>query len=1296
MVETLITVTGTDITHDETDGLQNSISTPAPTGDADDNDVLYSALPSAFRTLLETLFPSAEALGAAESDGNIVSFSPTGTLGNISLTDANGDALDGDDSGLTTTSGDAILLYTDPTNDNVVIGKTVGGTIVFAIYLEPTGGTPPTGAKLWTVQYEAIDHGADGNDFDSYVDLTGLVHVTASDSQDFSFANAPSGQNLFMMFGSASQALLITGVDPANQSAGENVSSGSTVNSSQGGGTTTLGTNGQQVKAQQALVVTFVSGANPDYTAGPNAGNGPGEPLSATEANVEANIQFSGYVLTQAAEFTISQMQPNNAAVTVEIEAYLTSDVSGNGYLDGNPIVQGDTQVNITTGSVEVIRDGVNVVGTAGVTVDYTGNFAVITGLLDDDIVKYATDADHNRVLIRNDQPASGAGSNIAFDLGGFSLTEVDGDTDEIGSKIIFEDDGLSIAAGTDPAALTVDETALGTDASGSFAGLFTPTFGTDGEAATDALVYELGIGTTNSGLVDTATGNTVFLFLSADGTTITGREGADLSDAETGETVFVITVDPETGEVTLDQQRAIVHPTTDPDESKALADDVITLTLAATDGDTDTAGRTTNIGDRFVFKDDGPSAGTNTAVQLDDETAQTTEAAANSGGTGDASGTSATASGTLDHAFGNDGAGTVLLTAATLPLVGGFSQVLSADGAVLTIRQMQNGVSVDVLKVEVTNPTTGAYTVTHLAQIFHPTPGTSEEDVSFTINYEVTDEDGDTATSSVTVNADDDTATVAAGTDPTALTVDESDLSTDVQGDFTDLFTVSFGADGEAASDPLIYTLGIGAGGPNSGVVDTATGDAVYLFLSSDGTTLTGKAGTSLADAETGPEVFVITVNSSSGVVTLDQKRAIVHADDSDPDDLTTLADNVITLTASATDGDLDVATRTENVGDRFILKDDGPAMTIDDAVGNYDDGATGDWNPTPGADGVKALGVPYDSLNVSFDAYEIGANGSQTTSTTNSTFSQTGDYSFAGSITDDFNGDGIDDTVAFTLEFDPTDPESYELLVTTPPASVIVRDSSQGALKASGPNSVRTLLFGGSEAGQDDVLFFGVVANAPPSDVAGGTAPNDLQDLVVIGATDLDEGQVRSYLSPTNQIPTLINAATQMNVSTSGIGINNNNLDGSGAGIQLGDESFIFNPEEAVDSVRVYIDNSVGGYSTATEALYYRIFYIDGTVSDQILVTSGMLSDALRGDPEVPQAAQGGKYFEIDENKQIDAVQLTMANGTIKIPVIQWTIEQAFDPEDLHLEFTGTLFDGDDDASVPDSFAIDLDAVA
>ncbi|WP_207541115.1 hypothetical protein [Sabulicella rubraurantiaca] len=239
--------------------------------------------------------------------------------------------------------------------------------------------------------------------------------------------------------------------------------------------------------------------------------------------------------------------------------------------------------------------------------------------------------------------------------------------------------------------------------------------------------------------------------------------------------------------------------------------------------------------------------------------------------------------------------------------------------------------------------------------------------------------------------------------------------------------------------------------------------------------------------------------------------------------------------------------------------------------------------------------------------------------------------------------------------------------------------------------------MLFGGSEAGADDVVFFGAVATAPKSGVAGGSPPNDLLDLIGSGATDLTEGQIQAFLPPasaTNQIPTLINSATQMNVSTSGIGINNNNLDGNGtAGIQTADESFVFNPEEVAAAVTVYIDNSVGGYDPASgEQLYYTVYFTDGTVLANQLVTAAMLQDALGTDPTVPKVAVGGKFFEIDGGaKDIDAVQLTMGNGTVKVPVIQWAIETNFTPAPLQMNLTATLLDGDNDVAT-DTFSVSL----
>src|SRR4051794_36804290 len=76
-------------TLDESADLQNAIATPSPTGDADDNDVALSALPSAFSTRLfgagQLALSSTFAAGGrvAKSPDNFLQISATGTVSNV-------------------------------------------------------------------------------------------------------------------------------------------------------------------------------------------------------------------------------------------------------------------------------------------------------------------------------------------------------------------------------------------------------------------------------------------------------------------------------------------------------------------------------------------------------------------------------------------------------------------------------------------------------------------------------------------------------------------------------------------------------------------------------------------------------------------------------------------------------------------------------------------------------------------------------------------------------------------------------------------------------------------------------------------------------------------------------------------------------------------------------------------------------------------------------------------------------------------------------------------------------------
>ncbi|SFP77502.1 hypothetical protein SAMN03159463_04854, partial [Mesorhizobium sp. NFR06] len=376
---------------------------------------------------------------------------------------------------------------------------------------------------------------------------------------------------------------------------------------------------------------------------------------------------------------------------------------------------------------------------------------------------------------------------------------------------------------------------------------------------------------------------------------------------------------------------------------------------------------------------------------------------------------------------------------------------------------------------------------------------------------------------------------------------------------------------------------------------------------------------------------------------------------------------------------GDGDHASAPLDLTPLLAFKDDGPSITVHNITnGTYAAGGGSTWPEGPGADGFK-------SLNITLNNYTIDAHSTVTVNTSLGTATTTdvnGNYVFNGTINADFNGDGISDSVAFTLAFKPV-ADTYTISVTTPPPSIVNFDTSQGSLAPGGPDPVQQLNFSSGPATGERVVFFGAVPTGPATNGSQNdgthTPPQDFLDLVKLGQQDLTKAQIDALLGPPNQIPAaLINSSTQMNVSTSGIGINNNNLDGSGANIQSTDESFVVNPSQLVDKVKVFIDNSVGGYNPGTEDLEYRVYYSDGTVSAYAKVKDTDLTPVTSG------VANGGKSFEISDvagGPQIDAVQLTMANGTIKIPVIQFSIQQSFLPEPLNMNLTATLTDGDND---------------
>ena len=949
-----IAITGEDVVLDETAGLQNATATPTPAGDADDNDILVASLPASFSTRLTALgagTATGAALsgytGAAGNTGtNAFTFTGGGSITDIRFVDSAGAPLNGVDSGLDTLDGTSIFLYTD-TNNNILLGRAGGadGAIVFAAYIEETG-SPVTGGKIWTVEYQPLKH-PDATNPDDSLNLLDKVFIGATQDLDFSLANAPSGQNLFLMFTKLNPAtetvngvvritdptIIATGKDPADQSSGANINTGDTINTSQGGGPTTIGTNNQMIVEQEGIRFSFVTGARQDVTV-PN--------LSQTEADVESNIDFTAVYNTTSANFDVVQLQSGKSAV-VKISAFSTAAEPGvnfiNGYANDTPVAITNVRViNNSTGLVIENSDGT--VNDPAITISFSAaGVATITGVKAGYQIEYTTTADHNRVLIENGAAVDARGNDHAdFDIGGFTLTKASTSIAEIGSKMVFEDDGPSISAtGTEPT-LTVDETVLATDATQSFTANFSSAFGADGAGT---LTYALGMTAGPSGLTDTATGEAVNLSLN--GGVVEGRT------ATTNLLVFTVSV-AANGDVTLDQLRAVVHPdATNPDDATTLsADNLVTLIGTATDKDGDRAQATLNIGQNLVFEDDGPSL-----------------------------------------AFGN-----LIGTGSVLPQFGFWDHSAGADG--------------------------------------------------------------------------------------------------------------------------------LGAAGLDISV------DSQFTLVRPDNTTTTGTA----------------------------------------------------TLT---------------------------------------------EQSPSPDGSGA---------------------------------------YHFAGTLTGDFDNNAAtaDTSVDYTLTAFANG--SYALDLVQGFSSEIVLSTADGALGAGGPDPVRTLLIPEQDpptipSPSEEIVFFTAKALASTSDILSG---------IGLGEPDPTEATLQ-----TNPLPSYIDPRA-MNVSTSGIGVANNLFQGDNlAAIGAADESFVVNPESLLTGMRVFIDNSVGGYNTATEDLYYRAFYEDGTFSNLIEVNT-----------LTPEAGgQVSFLIESDGTNLIDAVQLTMARGEIKIPTIQFIHETESLASDVQLTFNATLTDKDGDSA-------------
>src|SRR5262249_15802109 len=154
---------------------------------------------------------------------------------------------------------------------------------------------------------------------------------------------------------------------------------------------------------------------------------------------------------------------------------------------------------------------------------------------------------------------------------------------------------------------------------------------------------------------------------------------------------------------------------------------------------------------------------------------------------------------------------------------------------------------------------------------------------------------------------------------------------SINASANFADNFTSTpnYGADG-AGTTSAAYALSVSASGVDSGLIDVATGQHIYLYLNGSAV-VEGRVGSAPLANPAGTIDFTVSVDAS-GNVTLDQIHALQHpntgnSDDSVSPSLATLIALTRTDTITDRDGDTSTGSATINIGTALSFHDDGPA---------------------------------------------------------------------------------------------------------------------------------------------------------------------------------------------------------------------------------------------------------------------------------------------------------------------------------------------------------------------------------
>ncbi|MBQ4666193.1 retention module-containing protein [Aeromonas hydrophila] len=392
-----------------------------------------------------------------------------------------------------------------------------------------------------------------------------------------------------------------------------------------------------------------------------------------------------------------------------------------------------------------------------------------------------------------------------------------------------------------------------------------------------------------------------------------------------------------------------------------------------------------------------------------------------------------ATVQAQFNPAFGADGAGSIGYSLALTgnDVASGLYAVDPAapngQGAAIVLNQVGNVITgsaggVDYFTLTI-NPSSGEVTLALLDNVWHGDTTNADDSVALTLGQgvltlvqTVTDADGDSASAAVDLGTngvfrfedDGPRAGLAVEAPSLGASVDESLVS--LGGAGTDgvasatlsaanvqaQFNPAFGADGAGS---IGYSLALTGNDVASGLyaVDPAApnGQGAAIVLNQVGNVITGSAG--------GVDYFTLTINPSSGEVTLALLDNVWHGDTTNADDSValTLGQGVLTLVQTVTDADGDSASAAVDLGANgvFRFEDDGPSVTINavvdggitlttqdaQTIGSASDTATGSFAaaflaaavPSYGADGPGTTTVSGYSLSVTDSNSGLTSNG-------------------------------------------------------------------------------------------------------------------------------------------------------------------------------------------------------------------------------------------------------------------------------------------------------------------------------